>query len=66
MVRMGTLAVDGLNIFSREAGRPGNPTLVLLHGFPASSHQYGNPIPALADGEAVRSDGTDRGARPDY
>ena len=37
-VRMETLAVEGLNIFSREAGKPGNPKLVLLHGFPASSN----------------------------
>ena len=48
-VRMGTLEVEGLNIFSREAGKPGNPKLVLLHGFPASSHQYRNLIPAVAD-----------------
>ena len=40
--------VDGLNIFYREAGTPGTPKLVLLHGFPASSHQYRNLIPALA------------------
>ena len=33
----------------REAGSPENPKLVLLHGFPASSHQYRNLIPALAD-----------------
>ena len=32
MVRMGTLAVEGFNIFFREAGKPGNPKLVLLHG----------------------------------
>jgi pimeloyl-ACP methyl ester carboxylesterase len=49
MVRTGTLAVEGLNIFSREAGKPGNPKLVLLHGFPASSHQYRNLVPSLAD-----------------
>lgn len=48
-VRMGTTEVEGLNIFYREAGKPGNPKLVLLHGFPASSHQYRNFIPALAD-----------------
>jgi pimeloyl-ACP methyl ester carboxylesterase len=47
-VRSGTLDVEGLNIFYREAGKPGNPGLVLLHGFPASSHQYRNLIPALA------------------
>ena len=41
--------VDGLNIFYREAGNEAAPKLVLLHGFPASSHQYRNLIPALAD-----------------
>jgi pimeloyl-ACP methyl ester carboxylesterase len=48
-VQMRTMAVAGLNIFYREAGRPGSPQVVLLHGFPASSHQYRNLIPALAD-----------------
>jgi pimeloyl-ACP methyl ester carboxylesterase len=43
-----TAAVEGLNIAYREAGAPGSPKLVLLHGFPASSHQYRNLIPALA------------------
>jgi len=41
--------IDGLNIAYREAGDVANPKLVLLHGFPASSHQYRNLIPALAD-----------------
>jgi pimeloyl-ACP methyl ester carboxylesterase len=41
--------VDGLNIFYREAGNEASPKLVLLHGFPASSHQYRNLIPALGD-----------------
>jgi pimeloyl-ACP methyl ester carboxylesterase len=40
--------IQGLNIAYREAGQPGNPKLVLLHGFPSSSHQYRNLIPALA------------------
>jgi len=40
--------IDGLTIAYREAGQPGSPKLVLLHGFPASSHQYRNLIPALA------------------
>ena len=53
-----TLAVDGLNIAYREAGSPDNPKLVLLHGFPSSSHQYRNLIPILADGFHVLS--------PDY
>jgi pimeloyl-ACP methyl ester carboxylesterase len=44
-----TEVVDGLNIAYREAGKAGNPKLVLLHGFPSSSHQYRNLIPALAD-----------------
>ena len=44
-----TLLVDGVNIAYREAGNPAHPKLVLLHGFPASSHQYRNLIPALAD-----------------
>ncbi|MEW6683829.1 MAG: alpha/beta hydrolase [Nitrospirota bacterium] len=47
-VRTGSLEVQGLNIFYREAGRSGSPQVVLLHGFPASSHQYRNLIPALA------------------
>jgi len=45
----GTIAVNGISIAYREAGDPVNPKLVLLHGFPASSHQYRNLVPALAD-----------------
>jgi pimeloyl-ACP methyl ester carboxylesterase len=48
-VSYGTLSVGGLSIAYREAGRPGNPKLVLLHGFPSSSHQYRDLVPALAD-----------------
>src|SRR5215467_267742 len=48
-VRYQTAVVDGLNIAYREAGNPQNSKLVLLHGFPSSSHQYRNLIPALAD-----------------
>ena len=44
-----TLSVDGVSVAYREAGNPADPKLVLLHGFPASSHQYRNLIPALAD-----------------
>jgi pimeloyl-ACP methyl ester carboxylesterase len=40
--------IQGLNIAYREAGNPGTPKLVILHGFPASSHQYRDLIPALA------------------
>lgn len=41
--------IDGLNIFYREAGSRDAPTLLLLHGFPTSSHMFRNLIPALAD-----------------
>ncbi|MHA1566494.1 MAG: alpha/beta fold hydrolase [Alphaproteobacteria bacterium] len=41
--------IDGVNIFYREAGNPANPTFLLLHGFPTSSHMCRNLIPALAD-----------------
>ena len=44
-----TTIVEGLSVFYREAGNPNSPKLVLLHGFPASSHQYRNLIPALAE-----------------
>jgi pimeloyl-ACP methyl ester carboxylesterase len=42
-------AVDGHQIFYREAGRPDAPTIVLLHGFPTSSYMFRNLVPALAD-----------------
>ena len=48
-MRYRTVEVDGVKIFYREAGRSGAPKLLLLHGFPASSHQYRNLMPALAD-----------------
>src|ERR1051325_7000422 len=41
--------VSGHNIFYREAGDSLAPTLLLLHGFPTSSHMFRNLIPALAD-----------------
>ncbi len=41
--------VDGIKIFYREAGSKTAPTILLLHGFPTSSHMYRNLIPALAD-----------------
>lgn len=44
-----TIEIDGVNIFYREAGSPSLPTLLLLHGFPTSSHMFRNLIPALAD-----------------
>lgn len=39
---------DGLRFFYREAGAPQAPVLLLLHGFPTSSHQFRNVIPQLA------------------
>ena len=44
-----TLAVDGVNMFYREAGRADAQVVLLLHGFPTSSHMFRNLIPALAD-----------------
>jgi pimeloyl-ACP methyl ester carboxylesterase len=44
-----TATVNGHQIFYREAGDPTRPTLVLLHGFPTSSHMFRDLIPALAD-----------------
>jgi pimeloyl-ACP methyl ester carboxylesterase len=43
-----TVAADGLNIFYREAGPKDAPIILLLHGFPSSSHQFRNLIPLLA------------------
>src|SRR5438270_11227193 len=40
--------VDGTKIFYREAGNNQAPVIVLLHGFPTSSHMFRNLIPALA------------------
>src|ERR1700678_2572305 len=44
-----TADVDGFTVFYREAGPDDAPTLVLLHGFPSSSHQFRELIPLLAD-----------------
>ncbi len=44
-----TATVDGLEVFYREAGDPEAPVVVLLHGFPTSSHMFRHLIPALAD-----------------
>ncbi len=41
--------VHGRNVFYREAGNPQSPCIVLLHGFPSSSHMFRDLIPALAD-----------------
>jgi pimeloyl-ACP methyl ester carboxylesterase len=44
-----TVKIDGLDIFYREAGPKDAPAVLLLHGFPTSSHMFRNLIPALAD-----------------
>ena len=44
-----TVTVGDVDIFYREAGPKDAPTLLLLHGFPTSSHMFRNLIPALAD-----------------
>jgi len=41
--------IEGQKIFYREAGPKNAPTLLLLHGFPTSSHMFRNLIPQLAD-----------------
>jgi pimeloyl-ACP methyl ester carboxylesterase len=47
-VTFGTVKVGDLTIAYREAGDPRSPKLVLLHGWPASSHQFRDLIPALS------------------
>jgi pimeloyl-ACP methyl ester carboxylesterase len=44
-----TVNVDGLDVFCREAGRADAPSLLLLHGFPTSSHMFRDLIPLLSD-----------------
>ncbi|MET0897866.1 MAG: alpha/beta fold hydrolase, partial [Mycobacterium sp.] len=48
-IRYHQRAIDGQTVFYREAGDPRHPTVVLLHGFPSSSHMFRNLIPALAE-----------------
>lgn len=47
--RYNSINLDGLDIFYREAGSPENPTILLLQGFPTSSHMFRNLIIALQD-----------------
>lgn len=44
-----TVSVDGLDIFYRESGPTDAPVIVLLHGYPSSSHMFRHLIPALDD-----------------
>ena len=48
MITYKNIQVDGLNLFYREAGNPKSPVVLLLHGFPTSSHMFRNLIPQLA------------------
>jgi pimeloyl-ACP methyl ester carboxylesterase len=49
MTTFHTVEVEGLNVFYRQAGAEDAPKLLLLGGFPSSSHQFRNLMPALAD-----------------
>ena len=49
MTKYLSATVEGNKIFYREAGSKDSPTILLLHGFPTSSHMFRNLIPALAD-----------------
>ncbi len=49
MTRYQHAIVDGSKIFYREAGPKTAPTILLLHGFPTSSHMFRNLIPTMAD-----------------
>lgn len=44
-----TIKIKEVNIFYREAGTPGAPVVLLLHGYPTSSHMFRNLIPVLAE-----------------
>jgi pimeloyl-ACP methyl ester carboxylesterase len=44
-----TVTVDKVSVFYRESGNPSNPKMLLLHGFPSSSHQYRDLVSTLAD-----------------
>src|ERR1051326_4191332 len=49
MTKNKNIRVKGLNLFYREAGDQASPTILLLHGFPTSSHMFRHLIPKLAD-----------------
>jgi pimeloyl-ACP methyl ester carboxylesterase len=49
IVRYRSVTIDGVKLFYREAGPADAPGLLLLHGFPTSSHMFRNLIPQLAD-----------------
>jgi pimeloyl-ACP methyl ester carboxylesterase len=49
MVHYRTADAGGHRVYYREAGEPKNPAILLLHGFPTSSHMFRDLIPLLAD-----------------
>jgi pimeloyl-ACP methyl ester carboxylesterase len=49
MIHYRTVKIDGRQVFYRDAGDPHTPALLLLHGFPTSSHMFRDLIPLLAD-----------------
>ena len=48
VVRYKHIEADGVRVFYREAGDPSAPVMLLLHGFPSSSHMFRDLIPLLA------------------
>src|SRR5688572_27518112 len=48
-IKYKTLDVNGVSIAYREAGNPKKPTIVFLHGYPSSSHQYRKVLNQLSD-----------------
>jgi pimeloyl-ACP methyl ester carboxylesterase len=49
LISYGSLNVDGNNVYYREAGPKDAPTILLLHGFPSSSHMFRKLMPELAE-----------------
>ena len=49
LVKYRTETIQDLNVAYREAGDPANPTMLLLHGFPTSSHMFRDLIPRIAE-----------------
>lgn len=49
IVQYKTVNINNIHIFYREAGDTNNPTILLLHGFPSSSHMYRNLLTKLMD-----------------
>ena len=44
-----TCQIENVDVFYRKAGNPENPAVLLLHGFPSSSHMYRELMPLLAE-----------------